>query len=59
MYLERSYVGLNANDIDTAVVDLCGILVEQIPALHERFALKRTLAMDLSAADLVRNRQVA
>ena len=52
-------MGLNANDIDTAAVDLCGILVEQIPALHERFALKRTLAMDLSAAIWFRNRQVA
>jgi predicted nucleotidyltransferase len=56
--LHRSYVGLNADDIDQAVVDLSTVLVGQIVELHNKFDLKRTLATDLFAADLVRKRQV-
>ncbi len=57
--LERSYVGLNADDIDKAVVDLSEILVQQIPELHRMFDLRRPLETDLYAADLVRTRQIA
>jgi predicted nucleotidyltransferase len=57
--LEQSYVGLNAIDIDRAVVGLATVLVEQIPKLHNTFDLKRPLATDLFAADLVMKRQVA
>ena len=56
---ERSYVGLNAADIDDAVVVLGHTLAEQIPDLHRTFALGRPLTSDLSAVDLVIRRQVA
>lgn len=56
--LHRSYIGLNAADIDQAVVDLSTVLARQIVDLHDKFDLKRKLATDLSAADLVRERQV-
>jgi hypothetical protein len=56
--LHRSYVGLDANDLDQAVVELSTVLVGQIVDLHNKFELRRQLATDLFAADLVRNRQV-
>jgi hypothetical protein len=56
--LQRSYVGLDADDIDQAVVELSTVLVGQIVDVHNKFDLKRTLATDLFAADLVRKRQV-
>jgi len=55
----RSYVGLNASDIDDAVVALSNALAEQIPELHRKFELNRPLANDLFAIDLVTKRQVA
>jgi hypothetical protein len=54
----QSYVGVNADDIDHAVVVLSAVLVGQIAELHKKFDLKRTLATDLFAADLVLKRQV-
>jgi hypothetical protein len=57
--LQRSYVGLDADDIDQAVVELSAVLVGQIIDLHNKFDLKRKLATDVFAADLVRNREVA
>lgn len=56
--LHRSYVSSDAHAIDQAVVDLSTVLVDQIVELHEKFDLKRTLATDLFAAELVRKRQV-
>ncbi len=55
----RSYVGLNASDIDDAVVALSNALAQQIPELHRKFELNRPLATDLFAIDLVTKRQVA
>ena len=55
----RSYVGLNATALDDAVVALADALARQIPELHRRFGLKRPLAADLSAAELVTGRHVA
>lgn len=54
----RSYVGLNASDIDDAVVALGHALAQQIPELHRKFELNRPLAADLFAVDLVTKRQV-
>lgn len=54
----RSYVRSDAHAIDQAVVDLSTVLVDQIVELHKKFDLKRTLATDLFAAELVRERQV-
>jgi hypothetical protein len=56
--LQRSYVGLDTDDIDQAVVELSTVLVGQIIDLHNKFDLKRKLATDVFAADLVRNREV-
>lgn len=56
--LHRSYVGLDADEIDQAVVELSSVLVGQIVELHNKFNLQRKLATDLFAADLVRKRQV-
>jgi len=57
--LERSYVGLSADAIEAATVDLTEILVRQIPGLHEQFKMDRSLSTDLHAAGLVRLRQIA
>lgn len=57
--LNQSYVGLDATEIDPAVVALGGVLAEQISELHERFDLGRSQATDLGAVALVTNRQVA
>jgi hypothetical protein len=57
--LKRSYVGLDAAAIDDAVVALSGALAQQIPELHRRFDLNRPLTTDVSAVELVTNRQVA
>jgi len=56
--LRQSYVGVNGADIDQAVVDLTAALVQQIVEAHKKFELKRPLATDLFAADLVLKRQV-
>jgi hypothetical protein len=56
--LHRSYVGLDANDIDQAVVELSAVLAGQIVDLHDKFDLKRPLSADVFAADLVRKRQI-
>jgi hypothetical protein len=56
--LRRSYVGLDGDDIEQAAVDLGTVLAGQIADLHNKFDLKRTLATDLLAADLVLKRQV-
>lgn len=55
----RSYVGLNAADLDDAVVALSNALAQQIPELHRKFELNRLLTSDLSAVELVAGRQVA
>jgi hypothetical protein len=55
--LGRSYVALNADDIERVVVDLAAVLATQIHDLHERFELERALETDLFAVSLVINRQ--
>jgi hypothetical protein len=57
--LERSYVGLNPDEIDRAVVDLSAVLAQQVAELHRKFDLKRPLTGDLQAVDVVTRRQVA
>ena len=54
-----SYVGLDASELDQAVVALGGVLAQQIPQLHQKFALDRSLPADLLAVELVTHRQVA
>jgi predicted nucleotidyltransferase len=56
---ERSYVGLNAADIDDAVVGLSTALTQQISELHRQFELNRPLTFDMAAVDLVTTRQIA
>jgi hypothetical protein len=56
--LERSYVPLRADAIETAAVEIAQVLADQIPALHAAFALERPVAADLQAARLVSDRQV-
>lgn len=55
----RAYGGLNAADLDDAVVGLCKILAQQIDELHRRVELNRPLASDLAAVQLVAARQIA
>jgi predicted nucleotidyltransferase len=55
----RSYVGLNAAELDDAGVALSHVLEQQIPELHRQFALSRPLANDLAAVALVTGREVA
>jgi hypothetical protein len=55
----RSYVGLDATELDEAVVVLGHALAQQIPDLHRRFDLNRPMTTDLSAVALVTGRQVA
>jgi hypothetical protein len=57
--LARSYVGLNANALDEAVVSLGHVLTQQIQTLHSKFELDRSLATDLVAVELVTGRAVA
>jgi predicted nucleotidyltransferase len=57
--LKQSYVGLDAREIDRAVVALGNVLAAQIAELHERFDLGRSRATDLDALALVTNREVA
>jgi hypothetical protein len=40
----RSYVGLNAADLDDAVVALSNVLAQQIPELNRKFGLNRPLS---------------
>jgi hypothetical protein len=54
----RSYVGLNATELNEAVVALGRTLARQIPELHRKFELNRPMATDLSAVGLVTGRQV-
>jgi hypothetical protein len=56
--LKQSYVGLDAIEIERAVIALAGVLSEQIAELHERFELNRSRAADLAAVALVTNGQV-
>jgi hypothetical protein len=55
----RSYVRLNAVDLDDAVVGLSNLLAQQIREVHRKFELNRLLSSDLSAVELVAGRQVA
>ena len=55
----RSYVGLDAIELDQAVVALGQALTQQIPQLHQKFDLGRSLDADLLAVELVTQRQVA
>jgi len=54
---ERSYVRLNATELDEAAVGLGRVLARQIPELHRRFDLRRPLATDMAAVELVTGRQ--
>jgi predicted nucleotidyltransferase len=56
--LEQSYVALNGEQIDRALVGLSHVLVRQLPELHKKFGLNRSLPADLHAADLIRTRQI-
>lgn len=56
---ERSYVGLNATELDEAAVGLGRALAQQISELHQKFELNRLLTTDLFAVELVTRRQVA
>lgn len=56
---ERSYVGLSATELDEAAVGLGRALAQQIPELHQKFELNRSLTTDLFAVELVTGRQVA
>lgn len=56
--LERSYVGLNADAIEGAVVGPSEGVARQIVAAHGAFTLDRSLATDLRALDMIRARQV-
>jgi len=55
----RPYVGLNATELDEAVVALGHALAQQIPELHRKFELNRPMIADLAAVELVTERQVA
>ena len=57
--MKASYVDLDAQALDTALVGLSEVLRQQIPELHNAFTLKRSLQDDLHACELVRTRQVA
>jgi len=57
--LAESYVSVNAAAIDDAVVALSRVLAKQIPDLHRKFELRRSLADDVHAVELVTKRQVA
>jgi hypothetical protein len=57
--LERSYVGLNADELDRAVIGLSAVLAQQIPELHKKFVWNRSLTTDLQAVELVMKGQVA
>jgi predicted nucleotidyltransferase len=54
----RSYVGLDADEVDDAVVALGQVLAQQIRELHRKVELNRNLATDLGAVELVTRRQV-
>jgi predicted nucleotidyltransferase len=56
---ERSYVRLDAAELDEAAVGLGRVLAQQIPELHQKFELKRPLTTDLFAVELVTGRHVA
>jgi hypothetical protein len=57
--IERSYVTLNANALDRALIELSEALAEQIPLLHRIYVLDRPRANDLYALELVQAQQVA
>jgi hypothetical protein len=53
-----SYVPLDAQALEAAVVGLSEVLIQQIPDLHRSYSLTRSLENDLHAAALVREGQV-
>jgi hypothetical protein len=58
-YDAHVYVGLNAAEIDDAVVTLGSALAKRIPALHSKFELKRRLTTDMYAVELLTKQRVA
>ena len=56
--LTRSYVALEADAMEEAVIELVAVLREKIIEMHERFRLDRPLERDLAAVDLVLEKDI-
>ena len=56
--LQASYPPLDASAIEAAAIALSDALHRQITDLHATFEMRRSLADDLAAAEIVRNRQL-
>ena len=56
--LKSSYVGFDSEELEAATERLCGLLILQIPELHNTFGLDRDIENDIYAGNLIAKQRV-